>query len=217
MLTNARILMDINDQMILNEEEKLRLLEEIDLDAIELIKKRQQLAEMTSGVESKKAKYKDLKREIKQLDEKAHYLNFMLKEKEDELDSIKQDIAMKDIELESLSKETGIKPPDFSDPAKKQQQKRNNPKQLYYRPIMGDLVDETLSIHLNEAECRLPIVRLVDGFYLFGTTKIFMKMMGGGLVVKNGPAYIRLEEFMALKVEAEMAKIDELIQKKEWD
>jgi hypothetical protein len=41
MLTNARILMDINDQMILNEEEKLRLLEEIDLDAIELIRKRQ--------------------------------------------------------------------------------------------------------------------------------------------------------------------------------
>jgi hypothetical protein len=41
MLTNARILMDINDQMILNEEEKLRLLEEIDLDTIELIRKRQ--------------------------------------------------------------------------------------------------------------------------------------------------------------------------------
>jgi len=41
MLINARILMDINDQMILNEEEKLRLLEEIDLDTIELIRKRQ--------------------------------------------------------------------------------------------------------------------------------------------------------------------------------
>jgi len=40
MLTNARILMDINDQMILNEEEKLLLLEEIDLNSIELIRKR---------------------------------------------------------------------------------------------------------------------------------------------------------------------------------
>jgi hypothetical protein len=82
---------------------------------------------------------------------------------------------------------------------------------------MGDLVDETLSGYLNDAECRLPIVRLVDGFYLFGTTKIFMKMLNGGLVVKNGPAYMRLEEFMTLKCESEMAKIDELIQKKEWD
>jgi len=89
MLTNARILMDINDQMILNEEEKLCLMEEIDLNASELIKSRQQLAELTSGVKAKKSKYKDLKREIKSLDEKAHYLNFMLKEKEDELDSIK--------------------------------------------------------------------------------------------------------------------------------
>jgi hypothetical protein len=135
----------------------------------------------------------------------------MLKEKEDELDTIKQEIAMKDIELESLQKETGTKPPDFTDPSRKKDKKFSNKKQLYYRPIMGDLVDETLSVHLNEAECRLPIVRLVDGFYLFGTTKIFMKMMGGGLVVKNGPAYIRLEEFMSLKAESEMAKIDELI------
>lgn len=105
--------------MILNEEEKLLLMEEIDINTVELIKKRQQLAELTSGVDLKKAKYKDLKREIKQLDEKAHYLNFMLKEKEDELDSLKQDIAVKDIELETLQKETGLTPPDFSDPSRK--------------------------------------------------------------------------------------------------
>jgi hypothetical protein len=40
MLNNARILMDINDQMILNEEEKLRLMEEIDMNAVELMQKR---------------------------------------------------------------------------------------------------------------------------------------------------------------------------------
>jgi hypothetical protein len=40
LLTNARVLMDINDQMILNEEEKLKLLEEIDINAIELVQKR---------------------------------------------------------------------------------------------------------------------------------------------------------------------------------
>lgn len=119
--------------------------------------------------------------------------------------------------MESLKKEAGIAPPDFTDPSRKQQHRHSHTKQLYYRPIMGDLVDETLSGYLNDAECRLPIVRLVDGFYLFGTTKIFMKMLNGGLVVKNGPAYMRLEEFMTLKCESEMAKIDELIQKKEWD
>jgi hypothetical protein len=41
---------------------------------------------MTKGVEAKKSKYKGLKIEIKQLDDKVHYLMFTLKEKEDELD-----------------------------------------------------------------------------------------------------------------------------------
>ena len=51
--------------MIINEEEKLRLLEDIDQNSVELLQKREQVAEMSKMVEAKKAKYKALKMDIK--------------------------------------------------------------------------------------------------------------------------------------------------------
>ena len=41
LLNSARILMDMNDQLILNEEQKLRLMEEIDVSTLEILQKRQ--------------------------------------------------------------------------------------------------------------------------------------------------------------------------------
>lgn len=125
MLNNARILMDINDQMIVNEEEKLKLLEEIDKNAIELIHAKEQVAQMTEAVEQKKAKYKGLKVEIRQLDEKVHVLTFSLKEKESELEELKHLIAQKDIELEGLIREAGVNPPEFVEMRSPQSKQRN--------------------------------------------------------------------------------------------
>jgi hypothetical protein len=201
--------------MILNEEEKLKLMEEIDMNAIELVQKRLQVADMTKGVEAKKTKYKGLKIEIKQLDDKVHYLVFSLKEKEDDLDQLNHIIAQKDIEIEQLTREAGINPPEFHDPARAQAKVTS--KQRFYRPIMGDLVDESLGALINEAECRLPIKRLDEGWYLFGTIKIYIKMIGGRLMAKSGGAYIGFEEFMQVKADSEQAKIEELIAKREWD
>jgi hypothetical protein len=47
--------------MIINEEEKLRLMEDIDQNSVELLHKREQVAAMAKTVEEKKAKYKALK------------------------------------------------------------------------------------------------------------------------------------------------------------
>ena len=41
LLNNARILMDMNDQLIANEEQKLHLMEEIDVSTLEILQKRQ--------------------------------------------------------------------------------------------------------------------------------------------------------------------------------
>lgn len=82
--------------MILNEEEKLKLLEEIDLNAIELIQKRQIVADMSNALSNKKSRYKSLKRDIKMLDEKALFLKQSLKEKEDELDILREQIIIRD-------------------------------------------------------------------------------------------------------------------------
>ena len=82
---------------------------------------------------------------------------------------------------------------------------------------MGDLVDETFANFLNEAECKLPVARLIDGYYLFGSLKIFVKMMGGKLVSKFNGVYLSFEEFIKQKTDSELAKIKEMIEKKEWD
>jgi len=74
-----------------------------------------------------------------------------------------------------------------------------------------------LSGFLNESECRLPVARLVDGYYLFGTLKVYLKIMGGSLVAKSGGAYVGFAEFMKLKFDSEIAKIDDMQKKGEWD
>ena len=56
----------------------------------------------------------------------------------------------------------------------------------------------------------MPITRLVDGFYLFGTLKIYLKMVGGNIVAKIGGAYVGFSEFYKLKLDAELSKIDEM-------
>lgn len=53
----------------------------------------------------------------------------------------------------------------------------------------------------------MPIKRLGNGYYLFGTKKIFAKIMNGKLVIRVGGGFMVIEEFIAAYAEAEMKKI----------
>ena len=61
LLMNAKILMDMNDQLILNEESKLKLMEEIDVSHLEIMQKRQLALEMLEELNMRKEEYKSLK------------------------------------------------------------------------------------------------------------------------------------------------------------
>ena len=65
-----------------------------------------------------------------------------------------------------------------------------------YRPIKGDLVDELIAKYLNENNINLPVKRLGDGYYLFGTKKIYARIMNGKLVIRVGGGFMSVEEFM---------------------
>lgn len=67
-----------------------------------------------------------------------------------------------------------------------------------------------LSHYINQANCPVPIRKLGNGFYLFGTKKIFAKIMNGKLVIRVGGGYMVIEEFIATYAEQEMAKIAKL-------
>jgi hypothetical protein len=50
----------------------------------------------------------------------------------------------------------------------------------------------------------VPIKRLGNGYYLFGTRKIFAKIMNGKLVIRVGGGYMIIEEFISTYADIEI-------------
>lgn len=82
------------------------------------------------------------------------------------------------------------------------------------RPVFslpkGDLLDQMLSHYINQANCPVPIRKIGNGFYLFGTKKIFAKILNGKLVIRVGGGFMVIEEFIATYAQAEMNKINKM-------
>lgn len=190
LLMNARILMDMNDQLILNEEAKLKLMEDIDVSTLELMQKRQLALELQQEVNDRKEEYKALKQEIQMLDDKAELYKARMKELEDEYDQMKELLMLRNLEIEQLEKTAGVKAPQA------QVQAKRAPASIYYRAVKGDLVDELVEQNLTELECTLPIKRLCDGYYLFGTKKIYIKVHRGRLLLKSGGGFQDFIEYI---------------------
>ena len=70
----------------------------------------------------------------------------------------------------------------------------------------GDMLDELLGNYINETGCPVPIQRLGNGFYMFGTRKIFAKVLNGRLVIRVGGGFMVIEEFISAYAEQEMRK-----------
>ena len=77
-----------------------------------------------------------------------------------------------------------------------------------YKAVKGDLVDELLAKYIKD--CPVPVKRLGDGYYLFGTRKIYAKIMNGKLVVRVGGGYMIIEEFIATYAEPELIKLQKM-------
>ena len=73
-----------------------------------------------------------------------------------------------------------------------------------YCAMKGDAVDEYLAKYINLMQCKVPIKRLGNGYYLFGTRKIFAKIMNGKLVIRVGGGYMIIEEFIATYADQEI-------------
>lgn len=90
--------------------------------------------------------------------------------------------------IEQLEKETGEKALDFYIEPKTRSG---------YRAVQGDLTDELLAKVMNEMQVTLPVGRISEGVYLFGTRKINVKVMNGNnLLVRVGGGYCNLKEFI---------------------
>ena len=83
-------------------------------------------------------------------------------------------------------------------------EKQNKP--VFVLP-KGDLIDQMLSHYVNQANCPVPIRKIGNGFYLFGTKKIYAKILNGKLVIRVGGGFMIIEEFIATYADTEMNKI----------
>lgn len=65
-----------------------------------------------------------------------------------------------------------------------------------YKAVKGDKIDELFAIHLNKAALNLPVKRLSEGKYLFGSKQILAKIINGKLVIRVGGGYMSADEFI---------------------
>jgi len=79
-----------------------------------------------------------------------------------------------------------------------------------FQPEKGDMLDQMLAHYVNEAGCIVPIKKLGDGFYLFGTRKIYAKIQAGKLIIRVGGGWMIITEFIEHYADEEMRKLDAL-------
>lgn len=79
-----------------------------------------------------------------------------------------------------------------------------------YKAIKGDKVDEMLQRYINEQGVDLPITRLGNQFYMFGTKKIYAKIINDKLVVRVGGGFMGIDEFINTYGQQELQKVQRM-------
>ncbi len=89
--------------------------------------------------------------------------------------------------------------------------KKPNLPKIKFVPTKGDDIDALLADAMNQFGSEIPLTRLGGGFYLFGTRKIYAKIMNGRLVVRVGGGYMVIDEFLATYSDMELIRINKMI------
>jgi len=67
-----------------------------------------------------------------------------------------------------------------------------------------------MALYLNNFDLEVPVQRLEDGHYMFGTKKIYAKIMNDKLVVRVGGGYMLIEEFLNTYGQQEFDKVQQV-------
>lgn len=62
--------------------------------------------------------------------------------------------------------------------------------------------------YFESHDCPVPIQKLSDGYYMFGTKKVYAKIMNGQLVFRVGGGYMAINEFIEAYGQSEYDKIE---------
>ena len=90
---------------------------------------------------------------------------------------------------------------------------RNRPQlKVKYIPVKGDKTDERMAIYMNNFDLDVPMVRSGEGNYVFGSRKIFAKIMNEKLVIRVGGGFMLIEEFLPTYGQQELDKMNARVQ-----
>ena len=68
-------------------------------------------------------------------------------------------------------------------------------------------MDELFAEYINRLNCPVPIIRIGNNQYNFGSKKIAAKVINGKLVIRVGGGFMGIEEFMMYYGQQELQKI----------
>lgn len=154
-----------------------------------------EIAQLKTIIEEKKRIIAELEREIEKANERIEYLVGRIRDLDSQIAQLERALYDRELRLRELSDILGA-PQEV---------------EINYRAVKGDEVDEMLAQYLQD--CPVPVKRLGGGFYLFGTRKIYAKIMNGKLVVRVGGGYMFISEFIATYSEPEIAKLTKICEK----
>ena len=168
---------------------------------------RQQKIDLDKQIQLLTSQITDLKNHIERYDADIKRLTQDKQLLIDRLNELSQAVATKIDEIEEL--ELLIKDKDKIIDLMNRKIKDKQQKPVFQMP-KGDVLDQMLSHYINQANCPVPIRKVGNGFYLFGTKKIYAKILNGKLVIRVGGGFMIIEEFIATYADAEMLKLSKM-------
>jgi chromosome segregation ATPase len=200
LVVNTRELLNINETVQRNAHEIAILTQELSILRKELEQKDKIIYDLRIILEQKRQEIEQLRLEIEEKKQLILDLEATLREREDEADRLRALITERDAQIAELERqlaEQNAKPP--------------TPEPIIEEKVeqvieIEDDVDAMLAQYIQG--CPVPIKRLGNGFYMFGTKKIFAKIMNGKLVIRVGGGYMDITEFIKNYADAELIKVN---------
>jgi chromosome segregation ATPase len=181
------------DDEVREQEKRIQdLLREIDELRRLLEEKKRIIEQLERDIQLAIEEIERLKKVIEELDRRIELLRDQIRQRDFEIAQLQRELAEKDARAQQLLDALNDAPAPV----------------LNYKAIRGDEVDEMLAKYL--IDCPVPVKRLGGGFYLFGTRKIYAKIMNGKLVVRVGGGYMMISEFITSYSEHEIIKLTKI-------
>ena len=168
---------------------------------------RQQKIDLDKQIQLQIKQITDLNRHIERYEADIERLTMDKELLIERLNDLSQSVAIKIDQIEDMETLLRNKDKIIEIMNKKIRDKQARP--MFTLP-KGDTIDTMLNYYMNHTNCPVPVRKIGNGFYLFGTKKIYAKILNGKLVIRVGGGFMIIEEFIATYAENEMTKISRM-------